>query len=85
MSSSARRETHLNPPCEGGLPDLAVIVFVIVIVIVYDAHDARPIEPANAVSTAMRILRSLPQLMGELSPFVTSRYSNSIEGVGPPK
>ena len=44
--------------------DDTFVVFVFVIVFVlYAAQLARPSEPARAVSTAMRILRSLPKFI----------------------
>ena len=71
MSSSARSkvegpaESFAKSWCEIPLfaRDDTFVVFVFVIVFVlYAAQLARPSEPARAVSTAMRILRSLPKL-----------------------
>ena len=72
MSSSARSkvegpaESFAKSLCEIPLfaRDDTFVVFVFVIVFVlYAAQLARPSEPARAVSTAMRILRSLPKFI----------------------
>ena len=71
MSNSARSkvegpaEAFDKSCCEIPLfarDDTSVVFVFVIVFVLYAAQLARPSEPAKAVSTAMRILRSLPKL-----------------------